>query len=138
MHGEGSTETKRLYTLAEVVESLTLRASLQDQIDELKRQLTLLSSEIAEFKTLRQHPIAAGPKAILSKKEAAAALSLSASTIDVLISQGMLRVRRQGRRVLVPIAEIERFAKRELAHLWPAKQDGKTTRQLSRRNENAE
>jgi excisionase family DNA binding protein len=66
------------------------------------------------------------------RREAAAILSLSVSTIDVLISQGMLRVRRVGRRVLVPAAEIEKFSKRDVTHLWPTKVDGKTTRHVLR------
>ena len=63
-----------------------------------------------------------------SREEAADALSLSVSTIDVLIGRGMLRVRRQGRRVLIPISEIQRFAKRDVAHIWPEKKNGHTVR----------
>ncbi len=67
-------------------------------------------------------------KLLYSRPEAAEALSLSVSTIDVLIGRGMLRVRRQGRRVLIPHSEIERFAKRDVATIWPAKQNGLTVR----------
>lgn len=63
-----------------------------------------------------------------SRVEAAEALGLSVSTIDVLVGRGMLRVRRQGKRVLIPQEEIERFAKREHASLWPPKQNGRTVR----------
>jgi len=63
-----------------------------------------------------------------SREETADALSLSVSTIDVLIGRGMLRVRRQGRRVLIPISEIQRFAKRDVAHIWPEKKNGHTVR----------
>lgn len=69
---------------------------------------------------------------LYSRKQVAQQLSLSVSTIDVLIGRGMLRVRRQGRRVLVPSAEIERFSKRDVAQIWPEKVDGKTTRQAAR------
>lgn len=65
---------------------------------------------------------------LLSRKDAASALSLSLSTIAMLIGTGQLRVRRHGRRVLIPVSEVERFAKRDVAHLWPAKVNGKTTR----------
>ena len=122
-------DPKRLYTLAQIAEALNLRGSVQDQIDELKSQVASLSAQIAELKTQRAHLIAAVPKAFFSIKEAAAALSLSASTIDVLIVRGMLRPRRQGRRVLIPTAEIERFAKRDIGGpMWPEKQNGKTVR----------
>jgi len=67
-------------------------------------------------------------KLLYSRLDAAEALSLSVSTIDMLVGRGMLRARRQGRRVLIPHAEIERFSKREFVSLWPAKQNGKTVR----------
>jgi len=67
-------------------------------------------------------------KLLYSREETAEALALSVSTIDVLIGRGMLRVRRQGRRVLIPASEIQRFAKRDLAHLWPQKRAGVTVR----------
>jgi excisionase family DNA binding protein len=67
-------------------------------------------------------------KLLYSRQETAEALSLSVSTVDVLIGRGMLRARRQGRRVLVPSSEIQRFAKREVARLWPEKRNGMTVR----------
>lgn len=65
---------------------------------------------------------------LYSRKQVAQQLSLSVSTVDVMIGRGMLRVRRQGRRVLVPSTEVERFAKRDVPQIWPEKRDGKTTR----------
>lgn len=47
---------------------------------------------------------------LLSRGEAAAALGLGRRTIDQMISSGRLRVRRIGRRVLIPRCEIERIA----------------------------
>lgn len=67
-------------------------------------------------------------KALLSRKEAAEYISLSLSTIDVAVSRGMIRVRRMGRRVLIPREELDRFAGRDVANVWPAKRDNKTTR----------
>lgn len=66
-----------------------------------------------------------------SREETATLLSVSVSTVDVMIARGLLRARRQGRRVLVPRAEIERAAKRDTAVIWPKKRDGKTTRYIS-------
>ncbi|HEX4381203.1 MAG TPA: excisionase family DNA-binding protein [Candidatus Acidoferrum sp.] len=68
-------------------------------------------------------------KALLSRKEAAEYVSLSLSTLDVAIARGMLRVRRMGSRVLIPREELDRFVRRDVPNIWPAKRDGqKTTR----------
>jgi excisionase family DNA binding protein len=125
-------DPKRLYTLTEITEALALRGSLQDQIDELKRQFASLSAQIGELKTQREYSVTPAPKVVLSRKEAATALAVSVSTVDMLIGRGMLRVRRQGRRVLVPAVEIGKFSKREITHLWPAKVDGKTVNRMAR------
>jgi excisionase family DNA binding protein len=59
--------------------------------------------------------------------EAAEALGLSIRTIDFVVAKQLLRVRRIGRRVLIPKAEIERFAKMDHSSgLWP-KNNGKTS-----------
>jgi excisionase family DNA binding protein len=65
-------------------------------------------------------------KLLYSRVEAAAALSLSVSSLDVMIGRGMIRARRQGRRVLIPRTEIERVSHRDIPAIWPAKEDGKT------------
>ncbi|PYV91296.1 MAG: hypothetical protein DMG05_07735, partial [Acidobacteria bacterium] len=44
-----------------------------------------------------------------SKKEAAAATSLSVRSIDYLIEKGQLRAVKVGRRVLIPSRELERL-----------------------------
>ena len=49
----------------------------------------------------------------LSKQEAARTLGVSLRTIDRLISVKELRVRRLGRRVLIPRASLERFLERD-------------------------
>lgn len=46
----------------------------------------------------------------LTRQETAQALRLSLRTVDTLIGRGELAVRRVGRRVLVPTAEVKRFA----------------------------
>ncbi len=47
----------------------------------------------------------------LSVDECAQAVGLSSRYVRTLIQRGQLRVLRVGRRVLVPIAEVERFAR---------------------------
>jgi excisionase family DNA binding protein len=46
----------------------------------------------------------------IGRAQAAEALNLSLRGIDYLIARGQLRAIRVGRRVLIPRAEIERFA----------------------------
>lgn len=52
-------------------------------------------------------------KLLCSKKEAADALGVSLRTVDNLIGRKELGVRRVGRRVLVPVVELERFTRRD-------------------------
>ena len=47
-----------------------------------------------------------------SKKEAAAATSLSVRSIDYLIEKGQLRAVKVGRRVLIPSKELERLVEK--------------------------
>jgi excisionase family DNA binding protein len=47
---------------------------------------------------------------LLSRKDAARILSVGRGKLDELISDGTIRVRRIGRRVLVPRDELQRFA----------------------------
>jgi excisionase family DNA binding protein len=58
---------------------------------------------------------------LFSRAEAARALSMSISTLDILIARGTIRTRRHGRRVLVAKTEIERVARTDaLGPIWPA------------------
>jgi excisionase family DNA binding protein len=68
------------------------------------------------------------PKILFTRAEAAAALSLSVSSIDMLVGRGMLRCVRQGRRVLIHKTELERVARQNHPTIWPAKLHGKTVR----------
>lgn len=76
-----------------------------------------------------------GPKVLFSRKEAAAALAVSVSTLDVMIERGMVRSARFGRRVLVHRDEIERagrkIAQGDMPSAWPEKQNGKTIRRVA-------
>jgi excisionase family DNA binding protein len=65
---------------------------------------------------------------LYSRKEAAQQLSISVSTLEQLIVQGDLSVRRIGKRILIPRKELERMASRDVKVAWPQKQDGKTVR----------
>jgi excisionase family DNA binding protein len=50
---------------------------------------------------------------LLSKKETADALGISIRTIDNLIVGKELAVRRVGRRVLIPVSEVQRFTRHD-------------------------
>ena len=56
------------------------------------------------MKTDRPQPLA------VPRKEAARMLTVSLSTVDRAIKRGDLKVKKYGTRVLVPVAEVERFA----------------------------
>ena len=49
-------------------------------------------------------------KLLVSRREAAARLSISERAIDYLIANNVLTIRRIGTRVLIPTAELRRFA----------------------------
>lgn len=59
----------------------------------------------------------AEPRILLSKKEAASMLSISVRALDYLIQRREIKIRRIGRRVLVPRKEMEQFSRRD--HLDP-------------------
>jgi len=50
-------------------------------------------------------------KLLYSRQDAAVALSVSLRSIDYLISDGKLTARRIGRKTLIPVTEIRRFAR---------------------------
>lgn len=59
---------------------------------------------------MQKNPASAGvPKLALTRKEAAAALGISAVTIDRLTERGLLKPSRATRRPLYSVREIERF-----------------------------
>jgi excisionase family DNA binding protein len=68
------------------------------------------------------------PKILYTRAEAAAALSLSVSTLDMLVGRGMLHAVRKGRRVLIHKTELERVARQNIPTIWPMKLHGKTVR----------
>jgi len=87
---------------------------------QLSRQIAALSRQLSDFQNMsapKSTPL--DEKTYLARREAAAALSISLSTLDQLIVRGKLRVRRIGKRLLVPRKELERL--RDVPELvWPA------------------
>lgn len=65
---------------------------------------------------------------LYSREEAAEQLSICVSTLEQLIAQGELQVRRLGKRILIPRKELERLAGHDVHVVWPAKINGKTAR----------
>jgi len=104
--------------------------SLSRADDEVRLETAQPDSEIAaaQNKTVRQ-PAAASArrqrrkkppakvtvppdaKLLVGREEAAVRLSLSVRSIDYLLADRQLKFRRIGGRVLIPIAELERFAR---------------------------
>jgi excisionase family DNA binding protein len=68
---------------------------------------------------------------LYSRREAAEELSISVSSIDQLIRTKKISTRRQGRRVLIARAELDKYARQDNPKIWPPKQNGKTTRKLA-------
>ncbi len=56
---------------------------------------------------------------LFDRKSAAAAIGISIRGLDYLISTGKVRVRRLGKRVLVPRAELERLASGDQPRIVP-------------------
>ncbi len=56
-------------------------------------------------------------KLLLNKRDVAVALSVSIRTVDNLISRKELPVKRIGRRVMVPIRALVRYAEKELRNV---------------------
>lgn len=65
-------------------------------------------------------------KILYTRKEAAARLSISVSTLDCAIRRGMLKVTHKGSRVLIHATELDKFGRRDAARIWPPKENGKT------------
>jgi hypothetical protein len=56
---------------------------------------------------------------LFDRKSAAAAIGISIRGLDYLIATGKIRIRRLGKRVLVPRSELERLAARDLPRIVP-------------------
>jgi len=63
----------------------------------------------------KKPPVQAREKLLLSREEAAQVLSISQRALDYLIANRRLVTRRIGGRVLIPVAELRRFARADHA-----------------------
>jgi excisionase family DNA binding protein len=70
-------------------------------------------------------------KILHTRTEAAAMLSISVSSLDMMVGRGMLRTIRKGRRVLIHKTELERVARQNIPAIWPPKKNRRTTRNSS-------
>jgi excisionase family DNA binding protein len=61
--------------------------------------------------TPKKPPLSANEKLLLSRIEAAQVLSISPRALDYLISAQRLPTRRIGGRVLIPLADLRKFAR---------------------------
>jgi excisionase family DNA binding protein len=61
--------------------------------------------------TSARKSVRAEDKLLLSRQEAAALLSISQRSLDYLIANKVLTTRRIGSRVLIPVLDLQRFAR---------------------------
>jgi excisionase family DNA binding protein len=59
----------------------------------------------------KKPPVRAGEKFLLSRQDAAQVLSISQRALDYLIAARRLQTRRIGGRVLIPVADLRKFAR---------------------------
>lgn len=59
----------------------------------------------------KKQPVQASEKFLLSREEAAQVLSISQRALDYLIAARRLPTRRIGGRVLIPVADLRKFAR---------------------------
>ena len=59
----------------------------------------------------KKPPVRAEEKFLLSREDAAQALSISLRALDYLIANKILPIRRIGTRVLIPLAALKQFAR---------------------------
>jgi hypothetical protein len=78
--------------------------------------LSLFSDVIIDVSAAADTPTV--PKLLYSRRESAYALSISCRSLDALVAAGEIKVRRFGpRRILIPVEELERYAKRDHTYL---------------------
>lgn len=66
------------------------------------------------------------PRMLYTRREAAKILSLSVSTIQMLVSRGLLSSRKIGSKRLIPHASLVAFSQKNLPSLWLPKHNGRT------------
>lgn len=87
-------------------------------LERITKQLAELDKKVADH----------GRKLLYTRKEAAELLSISVASLQILIHRGEIRIRHFGSRQLIPHAELERLAQRDVAQIWPQKGPQGTTR----------
>ena len=105
-------------------ERIVASDNLLNRIADLVEQLELLEKKLEEQ--------VSEPKLLYTREQAADMLSISASSLDILISRGEIRMRQFGRQRMVPREELVRIAKKDIAIIWPERgPDGKTRRRIA-------
>jgi excisionase family DNA binding protein len=103
-------------------ESLAVRGSIEAKLEELTKQVATLAGKVAELaERPRTRSTTASPGLFYSVKEAAEILCISLTTLEQLIAQGDLHIRRIGKRRLVPGKELEKLSRRDVTIVWPEK-----------------
>src|SRR5258705_13719954 len=102
--------SQRVYTIPELDE-------LWREVESLRAQLEELRGNPAPIRAAEVRAATAG-KVFLSRKEAAAALSISLHTLEQLIVQGEIKTRRLGKRVLIQREQLDRLTKRDIKIIW--------------------
>ncbi len=71
--------------------------------------------QLQDKQEVQNHPpaVSNSPRLLYPRKEAAYLLGVSVRAVDYLIARGELRTRRLGGRVLVPHADLVKFASRD-------------------------
>ncbi len=59
----------------------------------------------------KKPPVRAGDKFLLSREDAAQVLSISQRALDYLVATQRLPIRRIGGRVLIPVADLRKYAR---------------------------
>jgi excisionase family DNA binding protein len=67
--------------------------------------------EPSQKKPVRRATLPPEQRLLIDRRDAAQYLSISQRSLDYLVANGELNVRRMGARVLVPISELQRYAR---------------------------
>jgi excisionase family DNA binding protein len=69
------------------------------------------ASEPSQKKPVRRATLPPEQRLLVDRRDAAQYLSISQRSLDYLVANGELNVRRMGARVLIPISELQRYAR---------------------------
>ena len=71
------------------------------------------------------------PLRYYNRREAASYLHLCPASLDILRSTGQIKAVLRGRRVYYLEEELQRHEQKSITHIWPPKQNGKTSRHFA-------